>query len=161
MTSTLKLPRDQVEALRPRDVQLYLVSRGWVADPTESSPSATLFHHPELTDAEVLVPLRRDLGDYTLRMADVIQALVVLHRDDYKRACDAHRDEKPVAVTGMIHHDIKLPSPTNRKQRPMSRTNTRLVDAEDHGSESGEKRLVHEIHETHEKGKEFKIHNCV
>jgi hypothetical protein len=39
--------------------------------------------------------------------------------------------------------------------------NTRLVDAEDHGSESGEKRLVHEIHETHEKGKEFKIHDYV
>jgi hypothetical protein len=35
----------------------------------------------------------------------------------------------------------------------MSRTNTRLVDAEDHGSESGEKRLVHEIHEIHEKNK--------
>ena len=33
---------------------------------------------------------------------------VVLHRDDYRRACDAHRDEKPVAVTGIIHHDVKI-----------------------------------------------------
>ncbi len=33
---------------------------------------------------------------------------VVLHRDDYKRACDAHRDERRVAVTGIIHHDIKV-----------------------------------------------------
>jgi hypothetical protein len=33
---------------------------------------------------------------------------VVLNRDDYTRACDAHRDEKPVAITGLIHHDIKI-----------------------------------------------------
>ena len=26
----------------------------------------------------------------------------------YRRACDAHRDEKRVAVTGIIHHDIKI-----------------------------------------------------
>ena len=80
MTSTLKLPRDQVEALRPRDLQLYLVSRGWVADPAESSPAATLFRHPGLGDAEVFLPLRRDFGDYTLRMADVVQALALVER---------------------------------------------------------------------------------
>src|SRR5207253_123349 len=52
--------------------------RGWVADPSGSSSAATLFRHPDLGDAEVLLPLRRDLGDYTLRMADVIQALAVV-----------------------------------------------------------------------------------
>jgi hypothetical protein len=46
MTSTLKLPRDQIEALPPRDIQLDLVSRGWIADPAESSPDAVLFRHP-------------------------------------------------------------------------------------------------------------------
>jgi hypothetical protein len=80
MTSTLKLPRNQVEALRPRDVQLYLVSRGWIADPAESSSAATLFRHPGLGDMEVLLPLRRDFGDYTLRMADLVQALAVVER---------------------------------------------------------------------------------
>jgi hypothetical protein len=80
MTSTLKLPRDHVEALRPRDVQLYLVSRGWVADPVESSPAATLFRQPGLGDAEVLLPLRRDFGDYTVRMAELVQALAVVER---------------------------------------------------------------------------------
>jgi hypothetical protein len=80
MTSTLRLPRNQVEALRPRDVQLYLVSRGWVADPAESSSDATLFHHPDMGDAEILLPLRRDFGDYTLRMADVVQALALVER---------------------------------------------------------------------------------
>jgi hypothetical protein len=33
---------------------------------------------------------------------------VVLNREDYRRACDAHRDEKRVAVTGIIHHDVKI-----------------------------------------------------
>jgi hypothetical protein len=33
---------------------------------------------------------------------------VVLNREDYRRACDAHRDEKRVSVTGKIHHDIKI-----------------------------------------------------
>jgi len=80
MSLTLKLPRDQVEALRPRDVQLYLVGRGWVADTAESSPDATLFRHPNMGDVEVLLPLRRDLGDYTLRMTEVIQALAAVER---------------------------------------------------------------------------------
>ncbi len=78
MTSTLKLPREQVEALRPRDVQLYLVSRGWIVDPAESSPAATLFRQPDLGDAEALLPLRRDFGDYTVRMAELVQALAVV-----------------------------------------------------------------------------------
>jgi hypothetical protein len=80
MTPTLKLPRDQVAAIRPRDVQLYLVSRGWVSDPAESSPDASLYRHPGLGDAEVLLPLRREVGDYVPRMADVVVALSILER---------------------------------------------------------------------------------
>ena len=37
-----------------------------------------------------------------------IRIKVVLSRDDYKLACDAHRDEKSVTVTGVIHHDVKV-----------------------------------------------------
>jgi hypothetical protein len=80
LNSILKLPRDQVEALRPRDVQHYLTSRGWTADATESSSKATLYRHPLIDEAEIVLPLRRDLGDYTLRMADVVQNLSVLER---------------------------------------------------------------------------------
>ena len=75
MKTTMSLPRAQIEALRPRDVQHYLTSRGWVTDPVESSTKAAVFQHPTSTDAEVVVPLRRDLGDYTSRMADVVQTL--------------------------------------------------------------------------------------
>ncbi len=77
MSLALKLPKDQVGSLRSRDVQLYLISRGWMADDEESSTAAMLFRHPAMGDAEILLPLRRDLGDYTLRMADVVHALAV------------------------------------------------------------------------------------
>jgi hypothetical protein len=80
MTATLKLPRDQVAAIRPRDVQLYLVSRGWIPDPAESRPDAPLFRHPDLGDAEVLLPLSREFADYIPRMADVIMALAIVER---------------------------------------------------------------------------------
>lgn len=80
MNVTLKLPRDQVESLRPRDVQHYLVSRGWTAEEAELSPAAAIFHHPAMGDVEIMLPLRRDLGDYTLRMADVVHALAILEK---------------------------------------------------------------------------------
>jgi hypothetical protein len=80
MTPTLKLPRDQIAAIRPRDVQLYLVSRGWVADPAESTLDAPLFRHPAKGDAEVLLPLRRDFGDYVPRMAEVVMSLAIAER---------------------------------------------------------------------------------
>jgi hypothetical protein len=33
---------------------------------------------------------------------------VTLNRDEYARACDAHKDAKPVAVTGMLHREAKF-----------------------------------------------------
>lgn len=80
MTPTLKLTREQVEPIRPRDVQLYLISRGWKQDPAESSSGAWLFRHPHLGEIEILLPMRRDLGDYVPRMADVILALAATEK---------------------------------------------------------------------------------
>ena len=37
-----------------------------------------------------------------------VRVKVVLNRDDYRKACDAHRDERRVAVTGIIHHDVRV-----------------------------------------------------
>ena len=39
---------------------------------------------------------------------DTVRVKVVLNRDDYRKACDAHRDERRVAVSGIIHHDAKV-----------------------------------------------------
>ncbi len=68
----LKIPKNQLAALRPGDVQSYLLSRGWVADRQGSPRLGTLFRHPSIPDAEALLPLDRDLGDYILRMADIV-----------------------------------------------------------------------------------------
>ena len=68
----LKIPKEQLAALRPGDVQSYLLSRGWLADREASPPRGTLFRHPSIPDAEALLPLDRDLGDYVYRMADIV-----------------------------------------------------------------------------------------
>jgi hypothetical protein len=80
MSLTLKLPKDRIEAIRPRDVQHYLVSRGWTFVENESTPYATIYHHPTIGDAEVMLPLRSDLADYSLRMADIAQALSIVEK---------------------------------------------------------------------------------
>ena len=63
MTSALKLPKDQVGALRISDVQLHLMSRGWVADAGASPRNATVYRYPSERDAEILLPLRRELAE--------------------------------------------------------------------------------------------------
>ena len=80
MNSSLKLPKDQVESLRPRDVQRYLNGEGWVINEGESSPVASVYRNSNFGGVEILLPLRRDFADYALRMADVVQSLATLHR---------------------------------------------------------------------------------
>ena len=69
MKSPLKLPRDQVEALRPGDVRLFSTSRGWVPKRNGVTDKAMEFRHPSFPGAELLLPLKREVGDFVLRMA--------------------------------------------------------------------------------------------
>jgi len=80
MKSPLRLSQEQVAALRPGDVRHYLISRGWVSDaePNGAPPKALTFHHPDRPGVELLLPLDRSLGDYALRMADVVTGLARL-----------------------------------------------------------------------------------
>jgi hypothetical protein len=80
MKSPLKLPRDQVEALRPGDVRLYLTSRGWVPKRNGASDKAIEFRHPSFPGAELLLPLKRESGDFVLRMADVVVGLATIEQ---------------------------------------------------------------------------------
>jgi hypothetical protein len=75
MNPTLRLPKERVLALDPKDVEAYLVARGWLADPRASSPEAGIYHLPADAEAEILVPRDRDFVDYALRMSEVLQAL--------------------------------------------------------------------------------------
>ena len=80
MKSPLKLPREQVEALRPGDVRLYLTSRGWLPRPDGASPKAVEFHNPAYAEVELLLPLKQDVGDFALRMADVVVGLATIEQ---------------------------------------------------------------------------------
>ena len=80
MKSPLKLPRDQVEALRPGDVRLYLTSRGWVPRRNGVTDKAMEFWHPSFPGAELLLPLKREVGDFVLRMADVVVSLATIEQ---------------------------------------------------------------------------------
>jgi hypothetical protein len=51
---------------------------------------------------EGTVTLRADIGGAPTRVQ------VVLNSDDYKKACDAHRDGQAVAVTGLLQREAKL-----------------------------------------------------
>jgi hypothetical protein len=80
MRSPLKLSREQAEALRLGDVRLYLTSRGWVPKRKGAADKAMEFVHPSLPEAELLLPLKREVGDFVLRMADVVIALATIEQ---------------------------------------------------------------------------------
>jgi hypothetical protein len=80
MNALLKLPRDQMAALRFEDVQLYLLSRQWQIDPTASANGVGIYRFPGERDAEILLPLRRDWADYALRMGDLVLTLAAVEQ---------------------------------------------------------------------------------
>jgi hypothetical protein len=80
MTATLKLPKEDLSALRPEDVQLYLTSRGWQKEPAASTDKATTYRLPQEPNAEVLLPRTRDLADYALRMGDAAEMIAAVEQ---------------------------------------------------------------------------------
>jgi hypothetical protein len=80
MNGLLKLPRDQMAALRFEDVQLYLLSRHWQIDAAASANGASVYRFPGEPDAEILLPMRRDWADYPQRMGDVVLTLAAVEQ---------------------------------------------------------------------------------
>ena len=75
MSTGIRIPKDQLLAIRLEDAQLYLASRGWRVEANRSNDLAVLYRLPRVADAEVLVPRVKDLADYAQRMADVLLML--------------------------------------------------------------------------------------
>jgi hypothetical protein len=75
VTALLKLPKEQMAALRFEDIRLYLTSRNWQLDEDASSDGVGIYRLPGEPDAEIVLPLRRDWGDYPERMAEVVWTL--------------------------------------------------------------------------------------
>lgn len=80
MSNTTYLPFDQLAALRSEDVQLYLASHGWKRDEASSTSHRNLYTYPGISDAEALLPARRDLADYVERMSDIVQMLAAVEQ---------------------------------------------------------------------------------
>ena len=80
MNAFSMLPKDLMLALRPGDVQTYLASRGWRSEPYGREGNGLLFFHPEMPEADLLLPLKRTLGDYALRMGDLVVALATIEQ---------------------------------------------------------------------------------
>ncbi len=78
MTGAFKLPKDIVGSLRPGDVQLYLTSRGWISEPFGKGGKGLRFHHPSIPQVDLLLPLKRELGDYIIRMAELVTFLATI-----------------------------------------------------------------------------------
>jgi hypothetical protein len=80
MNTTSMLPKDVATSLRPGDVQLYLSSRGWKSKPYGPDGIGLQFFHPSFPKVDLLLPLKRDLGDYAFRMGDLVVALATIER---------------------------------------------------------------------------------
>jgi len=80
MNNGLQLPKHQIDAVRPEDLQQYLQGHGWVVSPEASSVDVAVLHHPAQPEAEVLLPRRREFGDYALRVADVIRTVAAVEQ---------------------------------------------------------------------------------
>lgn len=66
------ISREEAQALRIEDVRAYLLAHDWRRDDAASSAAAGIFRNG---DCEILLPSRRELGDYAQRMADVVLGL--------------------------------------------------------------------------------------
>lgn len=75
MSTAPRLSKEQVAALQPGDVTAYLQTRGWRPLSSEHEGSGTVFQHPSFRGVELLVPSDQRLGDYAVRMAEVIVSL--------------------------------------------------------------------------------------
>jgi hypothetical protein len=80
MNAPSRLPKDVLLSLRPGDVQLYLSSRGWKSEPYGTEGIGLLFVHPSFPEIDLLLPLKRDLGDYAARLGDLVAALATIER---------------------------------------------------------------------------------
>jgi hypothetical protein len=80
MNASLLLPKDVLLALRPDEIDLCLTRRGWTSEPYGAAGQGLQFRHSAMPGIDLLLPLTRDLGDYTQRMADLIVVLTTIEQ---------------------------------------------------------------------------------
>lgn len=109
MNPSLRLPKDKVAALEPSDLEDYLRDRGWKPETDRSTPKVGAFRHAAEDGVEVLVPRDRQLGDYALRVGDVLQTLAVVERRTAWEVFEELWDRRQVAPPKNGPARVKFP----------------------------------------------------
>jgi hypothetical protein len=111
---TLRLPRERVLALDPREVEAYLLAHGWEADPRASSPAAGIYRWPADAEAEVAVPRDRGFVDYALRVSEVLQAVAAA---EHRTAWEVLEDFPAPSTDPSANGPAAGPGPAPRAKR--------------------------------------------
>lgn len=82
--SSTRTADNAAAALRPGDVKLYLTNRGWTAQAYGTGGKGLQFTHPKFPRVDLLLPMRRELGDYADRMAELVETLAVAEKRPVK-----------------------------------------------------------------------------
>ena len=78
MNAPVGLSKSVAISLRPGDVRLYLASRGWVEKAFGTPGKGLQFTHPRHPKVDLILPLKRELRDYTERLDDLVVALAAI-----------------------------------------------------------------------------------
>lgn len=65
----------QINSLNPANIAAYLSARGWRRAPSFVEAKASLWLAPGKSETDVLLPLRANLGDYSLRMGALVDTV--------------------------------------------------------------------------------------
>jgi hypothetical protein len=71
-----------LRSVRPDDLQQYLTSHGWIAGQHPNHLAAIYNRQIDGTEFELLVPLSRDLRDFSERMSEVLRTLETVEKRD-------------------------------------------------------------------------------
>ena len=92
------LPNDLVSLLSPVRVQEYVRAAGWIHQPALNGKSA-VYERPESRREQIIIPLSRDLADFTPRMAEAVAHVAVWE----KRPARQLLDELLLPPADLIH----------------------------------------------------------
>lgn len=78
MSSATQPLSDAIASLRPGEVKLYLASHGWRATPYGTGGKGFELTHPDHPNVDLLLPTKRELRDFTVRMTELVDNLAAI-----------------------------------------------------------------------------------
>lgn len=103
MTYRIRLPQVLMRALRLEDIQCYLERHHWHLDSYKANGKAAYYLNKAVPEADLLLPLDRELGDYAECIAHVLLALAAVeNRPGWEVLNDLSRPPADVLPTPQI-----------------------------------------------------------